>query len=239
MNHQHFQISSAPRVLRIGFVAVFFVVTLFALSPQCRSGELEVTTFADTQADTLTGFLTHDQFVRLGVDLAVESLFQAFSFSRPKPLWITPAEGQAPNHWFEEAAAHVLFNQGFMVREAADKDTADALIWAVRYRFDRLSLSLPQAARHKFLGKIWVKRLLDEAILVHVWDLESGELLWSNTSNQRISDWIPKGELSVLSQTSPPLTAPAAPVTAAERLTEPVLIGAAVGALTILFFAVR
>ena len=148
-------------------------------------------------------------------------------------------EGQAPNHWFEEAAAKVLFDQGFIVREGVDKDSTDARLWAIRYRFDRFSLSLPQSKRHKFMGKIWLHRLLDEAILVHVWDLESGELLWSNTSNQRVSDWIPKRELPELSQISPPLLPPVPPVTTTERLAEPVVIGAAVGALTILFFAVR
>lgn len=239
MSLRPFQILSARRVRRIGFAAFIFAVTLFASAPPCRSGETEVITFSDTQPDTLTAFRTNEQFVRLGVDLAVESLFQAFSFSRPKPVWITPAEGQVPNHWFEEAAAKVLFDQGFIVREGVDKDTTDARIWAIRYRFDRFSLSLPQSRRHKFMGKIWVQRLLDEAILVHVWDLESGELLWSNTSNQRLSDWIPKRKLPELSQVSPPLTPPVAPITSAERLTEPVIIGAALGALFILSFAVR
>jgi hypothetical protein len=239
MNHRPFQISSVPRVHKRGPAIAFVILAFFASVSISVAGDHEIISFEETRSDTLTAFRTHEQFVRLGVDLAVDGLFQAFSFSRPKPVWITPAEGQAPNHWFEEAAARVLFDQGFIVREGMDKDTADARIWAIRYRFDRFSLSLPQSRRHKFMGKIWVQRLMDEAILVHVWDLESDELLWSNTSNQRVSDWIPKRELPELSQISPPLESPVAPVTTAERLTEPVLIGAAVGALTILFFAVR
>jgi hypothetical protein len=215
------------------------LASFFVLVSPCSSGEIELNTFADTQNDSTTAFRTHEQFVRFGVDLAVESLFQAFTFSRPKPVWITPAEGQAPNHWFEEAAAKVLFDQGFIVREGVDKDTTDTRLWAIRYRFDRFSLSLPQSRRHKFMGTIWLHRLLDEAILVHVWDLESGELLWSNTSNQRVSDWIPKRDLPELSQISPPIAPPVPPVTSTERLGEPIVIGAAVGALTILFFAVR
>ena len=239
MNLRHFQISLAPRLRSARFAAAVCAVAFCLLAAPCYSADIELNTFPDTQNDSLTAFPTHEQFVRTGVDIAVESLFQTFSFSRPKPVWITPAEGQAPNHWFEEAAAKVLFDQGFIVREGVDKDSTDARLWAIRYRFDRFSLSLPQSKRHKFMGKIWLHRLLDEAILVHVWDLESGELLWSNTSNQRVSDWIPKRELPELSQISPPLLPPVPPVTTTERLAEPVVIGAAVGALTILFFAVR
>lgn len=239
MNLRHFQISSVPRLHSARLAAAVFALAFCLLATPCYSADIALNTFADTQNDSLTAFPTHEQFVRTGVDIAVESLFQTFTFSRPKPVWITPAEGQAPNHWFEEAAAKVLFDQGFIVREGVDKDTTDARLWAIRYRFDRFSLSLPQSRRHKFMGKIWLHRLLDEAILVHVWDMESGELLWSNTSNQRVSDWIPKRELPELSQISPPVLPPVPPVTTTERLAEPVVIGAAVGALTILFFAVR
>lgn len=239
MNLRLYQTSSAPRLRSILSVTAAVVCALCLLAVPCSSADVELNTFVDTKADSSVTFRTHEQFVRTGIDLAVESLFQTFTFSRPKPVWITPAEGQLPNHWFEEAAAKALFDQGFIVREGVGKDSADARLWAVRYRFDRFSLSLPQAKRHKFLGKIWLHRLLDEAILVHVWDLESGELLWSNTSNQRVSDWIPKRALPELSQISSPLTPPVPPITATERLGEPIVIGAAVGALTILFFAVR
>ena len=239
MNLRHFQISSVLRVRRPFITAVLSALTFFAIVPRCVAGDVHLVTFEESRNDTLTEFPTHDQFVRYGIDMAVDSLFETFSFSRPKPLWIAPADGQAANHWFEESAARVLFDHGFMVREAPDQDTNGARIWAVRYRFDRLSLSLPHTARHSFLGKIWVNRMLDATILVHVWDMESGELVWSNSSYARLSDWIPKRQLPELSQVSPPLTSPVPPVTAAERLAEPVLVTAAVGALTILFFAVR
>jgi hypothetical protein len=209
------------------------------LSRSGLAAEIELLSFEDARPDTVATFRTHDQLARYGIDLTVDSLFADFSFSRPWPLWITPAEGQPVNHWFEESAARALFDKGYIVREAPDKDTADARIWAVRYRFDRFSLSLSEAARHKFLGKIWVHRHLDASILVHVWDIQSGELLWSNTSSQRFSDWVPKGELRSLADVSPPLTAPEPPTTTAERLTEPILVATAIGALTILFFAVR
>jgi len=239
MNHRHFQITSVHRLRRRFLAVVLSALVSLVVAPPSIAGDIQLVSFADTRNDSLTEFPTHDQFARHGINLAVESLFEAFSFSRPKPLWITPADGQTANHWFEEAAARVLFDQGFMVREAPDQDTNGARIWAVRYRFDRFSLSLPHSARHTFLGKIWVNRLLDAAILVHVWDMESGDLIWSNFREVRVSDWIPKRRLPELSQATPPLTSPSPPVTAAERLTEPVLVAAAVGALTVLFFAVR
>jgi hypothetical protein len=236
MTLRRYPISLVPGLSKIAF---FLTAILMAVSVSAAATEIQFLTFDATQPDTITSFPTNDQFVRRGVEVAADSLLATLSISRPKPVWITPAEGQTANHWFEEAAARVLFDRGFIVREAPVTDTTDARIWAVRYRFDRFSLSLPVSARHSFLGKIWVKRLLDLAVLVHVWDQETGDLLWSNETETAVSDWIPKSRLSDLNQTSPPLSPPEPPVTTVERLAEPVLVGAAVGALTVLFFAVR
>jgi hypothetical protein len=233
-----YQISLAPQLRKLSRTFTLIIAAL-AVPQSVSATEIELTTFEATRSDTLTEFPTHDQFVRTGVSLATDRLFEAFAISRPKPLWITPADGQVPNHWFEEAAAHLLFDRGFVVREAPEQDTTGARIWAVRYRFDRFQLSLPESDRHSFLGRIWVKRLLDLAVLIHVWDLESGELLWSNATELAVSDWVPKRRLESLTQTSSPLSPPAPPVTTVERLAEPVIVGAAIGALTILFFAVR
>jgi hypothetical protein len=154
-------------------------------------------------------------------------------------LWITPAAEQQPNFWFEETASRELFDRGFVVQESPGDDTSGSVIWAVRYRLDRFSLSLPKCARHSFLGRIWVERVFDLSLHLQVWDMESGQLLWSNSVDSVWTDWVPKRRLKELSEATSPFLSPVPPVTTIERLAEPVMIIAAAGALTALFFVVR
>lgn len=192
-----------------------------------------------TQSDTLDSFPTHEQFIGASFGLLADSLFSDLNFSRPRPVWIAPAEGAERNVWFEDTTARLLFDRGFIIRDAAEVDSLAGGTWAVRYRLDRFLLTLPEAARHKFLGRIWLKRQFETSAHVSIWDTDLNELIWSGSEDARVTDWIPKSQLSTLATSAPPGLSPEAPTTVEERLVEPVLIGTAIGALTILFFAVR
>ena len=179
-------------------------------------------------------FPTHAQVVRNGVGAVTRKVFDGFPFVRPKTLWITPASGQPANFWFEETAARELFDRGYVVQESPGEDTSRSVLWAVRYRFDRFSLELPKCARHSFLGRIWVERVFDLSLQLQVWDMESGQLLWSNSVDSAWTDWVPKKRLKELSEATSTFLSPVPPVTTMERLTEPVLVTVVAGALTAL-----
>jgi len=196
-------------------------------------------TFEQTKSDTLTTFPTHEEFMGLTMSYLADSLFSDLNFSRPRPIWIAPAEGEPRNGWFEDTTARMLFDRGFVIREAPADDSLSEGTWSVRYRLDRQLLTLPRVARHGLLGKIWVKRQAEASVHVNVWDTDAGEMVWSGSEAVRVTDWFPKGKLALLEANAPPDLMPEAPTTTEERLAEPILIGAAVGALTVLFFAVR
>jgi len=218
--------------------ALFLVISLFAAC--AASGQQpDDSLSAGPLPDSANTFPTHTQVVRHGVAISTRQVLDGFPFVRPKPLWITPAAGQEPNYWFEETASRELFDRGFVVQESPGDDTTNSVIWAIRYRFDRFSLSLPTVARHSFLGRIWVERVFDLSLQVQVWDMESGQLLWSNSADGTWQDWVPKRRLAGLSAPPSKFLSPVAPVTTIERLAEPILIITAAGALTALFFVVR
>ena len=194
---------------------------------------------ARTGSDSGGIYPSNAQIVRRNVAGVARNIFDGFPFVRPKPMWITPAAGQPRNFWLEESAGRELFERGYIVQESPGEDTATSGLWAVRYRFDRFSLTLPQCARHSFLGRIWVQRTFELSLQLQVWDMESGQLLWSNSGDGSWSDWVPKRNLKELSDPSSPFLSPAPPVTTMEKLAEPALVMAAAGALTILFFVVR
>lgn len=195
--------------------------------------------FEATKSDTLNSFPTHEQFVGASFGFLTDSLFADLSFSRPRPVWIAPAEGAERNVWFEDTTARLLFDRGFIIRDAREVDSLAGGTWLVRYRLDRFMLTLPDADRHKFLGRIWLKRQFEASAHVSIWDTDLDELIWSGSNDVRVTDWIPKSQLSLLATSAPPGLSPEAPTTIEERLVEPVLIGTAIGALTILLFAVR
>ncbi len=195
--------------------------------------------FEDTKSDTLETFPTHEQFIGASFGVLAESLFTDLNFSRPKPVWIASAEGAERNTWFEDTTARLLFDRGFIIRDADAVDSLAGGTWSVRYRLDRFLLTLPEAARHKLLGRIWLKREFEASVHVNLWDQDNGELVWSGSEELRATDWIPKSQLPQLAASAPPSLSPEPPITTAERLVEPVLIGTAIGALTVLFFAVR
>lgn len=212
-----------------------------ALSLRHPAGAQE--TPADTDgvkaAVSTVTYPTHAQLVRGGILSVTAKIFDGFPFVRPKPLWITPADGQAKNFWFEETAARELFERGYVVQESPGGDTAQSVLWGVRYRFDRFRLSLPQCARRSFLGKIWVQRVFDLSLQLQIWDMESGQLLWSNAADSTWSDWVPKAHLHDLSDSTLPFLSPVPPVTTLEKLAEPAIVISAAGVLTALFFVVR
>lgn len=189
--------------------------------------------------DSVEVYPSHAQIIRRNVAGVARKIFDGFPFVRPKPMWITPASGQERNFWFEESASRELFDRGFIVQESPGDDTASSGLWAVRYRFDNFSLDLPKCARHSFLGRIWVQRAFNLSLQLQVWDIESGQLLWSNSGDGSWTDWVPKGKLKELSDPASLLLSPVPPVTTMERLAEPALVIAAAGALTVLFFVVR
>lgn len=195
--------------------------------------------FEDTKSDTLTSFPTHEQFIGVSFGILAESLFADLNFSRPKPVWIAPSEGAERNAWFEDTTARLLFDRGFIIRDADAVDSLASGTWSVRYRLDRFLLTLPEAARHTFLGRIWLKREFEASVHVNLWDQDRDELVWSGSEELRAIDWIPKNQLADLTASAPPPLSPEPPITTEERLVEPVLIGTAIGALTVLFFAVR
>jgi len=220
------------------FSVLLLTVSLFAVSA-ARARQPADSVSGAFRRDSLDVFPTHAQLVRRGVGIAASKVFKGFPFVRPKPLWITPATGQQTNFWFEETAARELFDRGFVVQESPGDDTSSSIIWAVRYRFDRFGLALPKCARHSFLGRVWVERVFDLSLQLQVWDMESGQLLWSDSIDSTWTDWVPKKRLKELSEAPSTFLSPVPPVTTIERLTEPVMVIAAVGALTALFFVVR
>jgi hypothetical protein len=111
--------------------------------------------------------------------------------------------------------------------------------WEFRYRLDKIDLTFPEVARHGLLKRIWVKRVSDASIHADLWDRETGELVWADTAETRMTDWVAKRDLPRLASPTDPVVSEPPPLTMSERLTEPVVITTAVGALTILFFAVR
>jgi hypothetical protein len=195
--------------------------------------------FEETRTDTVTSFPTHDQLIGLSFGMLTDSLFSDLNISRPRPIWIAPAEEAARNVWFEDTTARLLFDRGFVVRDAVPDDSLSRGSWSVRYRLDRFLMRLPQAKRHRLLGKIWVERQFEASVHVNIWDTDINELVWTGSESVFVTDWIPKSELVTLSADAPPGMVLDPPVTREERLVEPVLIGTAVGALTVLFFAIR
>ncbi|MEW5873571.1 MAG: hypothetical protein AB1752_00140 [Candidatus Zixiibacteriota bacterium] len=202
------------------------------------AAEFERYPFAATKGDSLPEIITHEQFLRMTVLLAVDSLLGEFTFSRPKPIWIGPADGADTNRWIHDAVTATLFEKGYVIYDAPRGDSMQRH-WEFRYRLDRLDLALPEVARHGFLKRIWVKRISDATVHADLWDRETGELMWADTAETRVTDWVPKRDLPHLAGGSDPVVPPPPPLTMSERLAEPVVITAAVGALTILFFAVR
>jgi hypothetical protein len=232
--------SSVPRRLEwSGFFAILILVALSSTLSVAGEEQPADSVSRAAQGDSALTYPTNAQFVRRGVGIATRRVFEGFPFVRPKPLWITTAEGQKTNFWFEETASRALFDRGFVVQESPGEDTANSSLWAVRYRFDRFSLSLPRTARHSFLGSIWAERVFDLSLQLQVWDMESGQLLWSNSVDSTWTDWVPKRRLKDLSEATSTFLSPAPPTTGLERFAEPAMIIAAAGALTALFFVVR
>lgn len=196
-------------------------------------------TFEQTKTEKPSVYPTNEEFARWSVTRLADSLLSEFQISRPRPIWIGAADGETANPWFEDTTARLLYDRGFVVRERPDADSLDEGLWSVRYRFDRFALTMPSAKRHSFLGKIWVERQFEASLYLSVWDGSVGELVWSGSEDISASDWVPKSELRTLASRAPSPLDPEIPTTREERLVEPVLIGAAVGALTVLFFAVR
>ncbi|MBI5867837.1 MAG: hypothetical protein HZB43_06050 [candidate division Zixibacteria bacterium] len=229
-----FQLVRSPRASSL---IILLVILCFGAATACA--ETPSDSVARIGSDSVDVYPSNAQIVRRNVASVARKIFDGFPFVRPKPMWITPATGEPRNFWLEESAARELFERGYIVQESPGEDTATSGLWAVRYRFDRFSLSLPQCARHSFLGRIWVQRKFDLSLQLQVWDMESGQLLWSNSGDGSCSDWVPKRKLKELSDPGSTFLSPVPPVTTMEKLAEPALVIAAAGALTVLFFVVR
>lgn len=231
-------VSSARRLRSLNIILLLLAGMCLPVSAEAGL-VIQRVTFEQTKTEKPAQYPSNEEFARWGVTRLADSLLSEFQISRPRPIWIGAAEGETVNPWFEDTTARLLYDRGFVVRERPDADSLDEGLWSVRYRFDRFVLTMPRAKRHSFLGKIWVERQFEASLYLSVWDGSVGELVWSGSEEIMVTDWVPKSDIRTLSAGVPSLLNAEIPTTREERLVEPVLIGAAVGALTVLFFAVR
>lgn len=231
------RISSGPWRRKTALAAITALGILIGAA-DTAAGEIERYPFEATKGDSISEFISHARLLSETVETAVESLLTGFTFSRPRPVWIAPAAAGDTNHWVFDAITRELFARGHVIYDIPREDSVQRH-WELRYRLDDIGLALPEVRRHAFLGRIWVKRASHATVKADLWDRETGELIWKGAGESRIADWVPKRDLPRLSSGSDPVTLHPPPKTASERYAEPVIITAAVGALTVLFFAVR
>lgn len=164
---------------------------------------------------------THREFVdSCRVDLS-SRLIGNFTPNRTRPIVIVPDLADDSTTILVNSLSRILSDRGLLVRDSSP-DQSEAGNWTLRYDLSPIELTLSEAQRTGFLGKIWVRRSLEAGVSIAVYDDLDGLVIWSDRADSTYQDWILKSDLKKLESEG---LAPRAPRTGWEKAQVPLLIG--------------
>lgn len=165
--------------------------------------------------------LTHREFVDSCRVHLSSQLIGKFTPNRTRPIVIVPDLMDDSTRVLATSLSRILSDRGLLVRDSAP-DQSEAGNWTLRYELSPIELTLTEAQRTGFLGRIWLRRSLDAGVSIAVYDDLDGLVVWSDRADSTYQDWILKGDLEKLESAG---LAPRAPSTGWERAQLPILVG--------------
>lgn len=164
---------------------------------------------------------THREFVdSCRVDLSSQ-LIGDFTPNRTRPIVIVPDLTDDSSRVLANSLSRILSDRGLLVRDSSPNQS-EAGNWTLRYDLSPIELTLTEAQRTGFLGRIWLKRSLNAGVSIAVYDDLDGLVVWSDRADSTYQDWILKSDLEKLESAG---LAPRAPSTGWEKAQLPILVG--------------
>jgi hypothetical protein len=164
---------------------------------------------------------THQEFVDSCRVHLSSQLIGKFTPNRTRPIVIVPDLTDDSTRVLANSLSRILSDRGLLVRDSSP-DQSEAGNWTLRYELSPIELTLTEAQRTGFLGRIWLRRSLDAGVSIAVYDDLDGLVVWSDRADSTYQDWILKGDLEKLESAG---LAPRAPSTGWEKAQLPILVG--------------